>query len=43
MVRALKKLKKGAIVNDDQEKLFSEMNILKSLDHPNIVKLIELY
>ena len=31
------------LVNEDQEKLFSELNILKSLDHPNIVKLYELY
>ena len=43
IVRALKTIKKDAIPKEDEKKLLSEMNILKCLDHPNIVKLIELY
>ena len=43
MVRAMKSIKKSAILKEDQEKLFSEMNILKNLDHPHIVKLFELF
>ncbi len=39
----MKSLKKSAIINEDKEKLFSEMYILKNLDHPNIVKLFELF
>ncbi|CAD8142780.1 unnamed protein product [Paramecium pentaurelia] len=41
--RAMKQLKKSSILKEDKEKLFSEMNILKNLDHPNIVKLYELF
>ena len=43
MVRAMKSLKKSSILKEEQERLFSEMNILKNLDHPHIVKLFELY
>ena len=39
----MKSIKKSAIIKEDEERLFSEMNILKSLDHPNIVKLYELF
>jgi calcium-dependent protein kinase len=39
----MKSIKKSTIVQEDYEKLFSEMNILKNLDHPHIVKLFELY
>ncbi|CAD8066872.1 unnamed protein product [Paramecium sonneborni] len=41
--RAMKQLKKTSILKEDKEKLFSEMNILKNLDHPHIVKLYELF
>ena len=41
--RAMKQIKKSAIIKEDQERLFSEMNILKNLDHPHIVKLFELF
>lgn len=41
--RAMKQLKKSSILKEDKEKLFSEMNILKNLDHPHIVKLYELF
>jgi calcium-dependent protein kinase len=43
MVRAMKTLKKSSLIKEEEEKLFSEMNILKNLDHPNILKLIELF
>jgi calcium-dependent protein kinase len=40
MVRALKILSKDKL---DQVKLLEEMNILTQMDHPNIVKLYEVY
>jgi calcium-dependent protein kinase len=43
IVRAMKSIKKSSILREEQERLFSEMNILKNLDHPHIVKLYELY
>ena len=43
MVRAMKTLKKSAVIKEEEERLFSEMNILKNLDHPNILRLIELF
>jgi calcium-dependent protein kinase len=43
MVRAMKTLKKSSLIKEEEEKLFSEMNVLKNLDHPNILKLIELF
>jgi len=39
----MKQLKKSALIKEEEEKLFSEMNLLKNLDHPHIVKLFELY
>ncbi|CAK64108.1 unnamed protein product (macronuclear) [Paramecium tetraurelia] len=43
MIRAMKELKKKSIIIEEQQRLFAEMNILKNLDHPHIVKLYELY
>ncbi len=43
IIRAMKTMKKSSLIKEDQEKLFSEMNILRQLDHPNIIKLFELY
>jgi calcium-dependent protein kinase len=43
ITRALKTIKKDLIPKEDEKKLFAEMNILRMLDHPNIIKLIELY
>lgn len=43
MTRALKALKKEALFEEDEQQLFAELNILKEIDHPNIVKLYELY
>lgn len=41
--RAMKTILKKSLHEEDQEKLFAEMHILKNLDHPNIVKLYELF
>lgn len=41
--RALKTLSKNKILNEEKEKMFAEVNVLRKLDHPNIVKLYELY
>jgi len=43
MERAMKIIKKNFIIKEEEERLFSEMNILKKLDHPNILTLFELY
>lgn len=43
MVRAMKTIKKKALFEEDHERFFAEMYILKDLDHPNIVSLYELY
>lgn len=42
-MRAMKSIKKSGILREEQERLFSEMNILKHLDHAHIVKLYELF
>jgi len=39
--RALKKINKKSVVADDS--FFTEYNILKSMDHPHICKLLELF
>ena len=39
----MKTIKKGNIMKEEEEKLFSEMSILRGLDHLNISKLFELY
>jgi calcium-dependent protein kinase len=39
----MKQIKKDRIVKEDEEKMLNEVEILKELDHPNIVKLHELY
>jgi calcium-dependent protein kinase len=39
----MKQIKKTALIKEEEQKLFAEMNILKNLDHPHIVKLFELY
>ena len=42
-VRALKTLAKEKIINEEKEKMFAEVNVLRKLDHPNIVRLYELF
>lgn len=43
VLRAAKKIKKNSLAKDDHEKLFEEMAIMISLDHPNISRLFEVY
>ncbi|CAD8210826.1 unnamed protein product [Paramecium octaurelia] len=43
LIRAMKQIKKSSLIHEEQQRLFAEMNILKNLDHPHIVKLYELY
>ncbi|CAD8052575.1 unnamed protein product [Paramecium primaurelia] len=43
LVRAIKQIKKSSLIKEEEQRLFSEMNILRNLDHPHIVKLFELY
>lgn len=39
----MKSIKKSSLILEDEKKIFSELVILKNLDHPHIVKLYELY
>lgn len=39
----MKKIKKDKILKEDEKMLFAEVDLLKELDHPHIVKLYELY
>ncbi|CAD8176142.1 unnamed protein product [Paramecium octaurelia] len=41
--RAMKQIRKDKIIKEDEENMLSEVNTLKELDHPNIVKLHELF
>ena len=43
MTRAMKTIKKKALPIEDKKRLFNEMKILRKLDHPNIIKLYELF
>ena len=42
-MRAMKSIKKSSLIKEDEQKIFAEMCILKQLDHPNILKLYEIY
>ena len=39
----MKSIKKKSVIKEEEEKLLAEVNILKELDHPNIVKIYEMY
>ena len=43
MERAMKIIKKSSVIKEEKKRLFTEMNVLKNLDHPNILRLFELY
>ncbi|CAD8179980.1 unnamed protein product [Paramecium octaurelia] len=43
ILRALKQIKKDSLLFEDQQRMLSELNILKSLDHPNIVRVFECF
>lgn len=42
-LRAVKIIKKKALAEDERKKLQNETDILKGLDHPNIIKLYEIF
>ena len=41
--RAVKVLRKSAMDEEEEKMLFNEINILRQLDHPNIVKMYEFF
>lgn len=41
--RAVKVLRKSHMDDDEKRMLFNEINILKEIDHPNIVKMYEFF
>ena len=43
IIRAMKTIKKNSLILEEEKKIFSELVILKGLDHPHIVKLYELF
>ncbi|CAD8180467.1 unnamed protein product [Paramecium octaurelia] len=43
ILRAMKQIAKDRILASQREKMIQEVNILKGLDHPNIVNIYELY
>ena len=42
-MRAVKIIGKKYLAEDEKKKLLGEIDILKSLDHPNILKLFEFF
>ena len=42
-VRAVKAIKKARLEESEKELLFAEIEVLKELDHPNIIKVFEVY
>ena len=40
-IRAMKLIKKEGISEDDEKEIINEINILRKIDHPNILKLFE--
>ena len=43
IIRAVKLIKKDSMSNDEEQNFKYEINILKELDHPNIIKLFEIF
>lgn len=43
MERAMKIIKKAGVSAEEKEIMMREVSILKSLDHPNIIKIFDLY
>ncbi|KAM3132738.1 hypothetical protein pb186bvf_015166 [Paramecium bursaria] len=43
IIRAMKSIKKTCLILEDQQRMLSDINILKTLDHPNIVRVYEFF
>lgn len=43
MVRAVKVIPKTKLMREGEEKLIEETNLMIQMDHPNIVKLFEMF
>lgn len=43
MARAVKIIKKTDVMNEDRNQLLKEVAILKSIDHPNIIKIYDMF
>ena len=43
IVRAVKMLMKSKTKEDDKKRLFNEVEVLRRLDHPNILKVFEFF
>lgn len=41
--RAMKIIRKIGVSNEEKEQMLKEVSILKSLDHPNIIKIFDMY
>ena len=42
LIRAIKTVYKASITSEEADRMFYEFNIIKNLDHPNILKLYEV-
>ena len=42
-IHAMKIIKKAEIEKDDEKEIMNEINILRKIDHPNILKIFEFY
>lgn len=43
LVRAMKTITKHSLIKEDESRIFAELEILKELDHPHIIRLYELF
>lgn len=43
LVRAMKTIAKSSLIKEDENRIFAELEILKELDHPHIIRLYELF
>lgn len=39
----MKVIKKQGVSEEEKEQMFKEVSILKQLDHPNIIKIFDMY
>ena len=39
----MKTISKSSLIMEDKKKLLQELNVLKNLDHPNIMRIYEVF